>query len=326
MEASIWLLPMALGLDLLLGDPRVAWHPVCLIAMWCRTMEKLWKCWLGKTFWAGCCAWICSSVPVLTLTLGFLWIVSLLVPGEWGVGWGAVVVIYMCMAPRSLAEHGWRVMKADQAGNLTEARQCVSMIVGRDTATLDRHGVLRACIESVAENLTDGVISTIVWASIGIVLAGPEGGALGAMFHRTSNLMDALWGKKNDEYRYFGTWAARMDDVLNWLPARLSLILIAWAAVIVPGCSASKALRIGWKYRYEHASPNSAWSEAAFAGALNLKLSGPISYKGVPAPYPYIGEGLLQATALDLRRAIILMGVSTFLAVASGACLLWLIL
>ena len=138
--------------------------------------------------------------------------------------------------------------------------------------------------------------------------------------------MDALWGKKNDEYRYFGTWAARMDDVLNWLPARLSLILIALAAVIVPGCSASKALRIGWKYRYEHASPNSAWSEAAFAGALNLKLSGPISYKGVPAPYPYIGEGSLQATALDLRRAIILMGVASFLAVASGVCLLCLIL
>ncbi len=315
MPFAIWLIPLALVLDILLGDPRVSWHPVCLAGWWCRRVETFWKHLLGKSFIAGMLAWGCAILPWMVLCGAALSASRLLLPAAWGILIPGVLIVYVCMAPRSLAEHAGRVIHEAAQGDLQGARRAVAMIVGRDTEALDMHGVLRAAIESVAENLTDGVLSSIFWAAIGCAVGGVEAGALCAVLHRVSNIMDAMWGKRNDEYRHFGTWAARTDDVLNFLPARLSLPLIALAALFVPGCSARKALSIGWKYRYEHASPNSAWSEAAFAGALDLRLSGPVAYKGMQAPYPYIGEGRMEATVADARRAVYLMMVTSVLTV-----------
>lgn len=114
-------------------------------------------------------------------------------------------------------------------------------------------------------------------------------------------------GKKNDRYRHFGTFAARTDDALNFIPARLILPCISFSALMVKGTSARRALTMGWAFRNAHASPNSAWSEAAFAGALGLRLGGPVSYKGIPANYPWIGTGRTKASASDLALAIRLM-------------------
>ena len=173
--------------------------------------------------------------------------------------------------------------------------------------TMDGHGIARAAIESVAENLTDGVFSTLFWASAGCLAGGASGAASAALAHRVFNILDAMWGKKNDRYRHFGTFAARTDDALNFIPARLILPCISFSSLMVKGTSARRALTMGWAFRNAHASPNSAWSEAAFAGALGLRLGGPVSYKGIPANYPWIGTGRTKASASDLALAIRLM-------------------
>ena len=137
------------------------------------------------------------------------------------------------------------------------------MMVGRNPDRLDAHGVARACVESVGENLTDGVLSTLFWAGIGLFFFGYPGAACLAVLHRSANMLDALWGKKNKKYIRFGTFAARLDDALNFVPARLSLPFIAFASRIIPNLRHSDILPVGWKYRAAHESPNSAWSEAA---------------------------------------------------------------
>lgn len=315
---AVFLLPSALLLDLLLGEPRNAWHPICRLGSWARRMERFWKKQLGATYTAGTFATISVLLPALFITTLPVWLASQL-PFS-GSGWiAAAFILYFCMAPRSLYEHGKLVETAVKSGDLEQSRRAVAMIVGRDTNELDQAGVLRAAIESVGENLTDGVLSTLFWATVGTLIGGAAGGVAAAVLHRCANILDALWGKKNDEYRYFGTCAARTDDALNFLPARLSLPLIAFSALFVRGARSCASLSLGWKYRYAHASPNSAWSEAAFAGALDLKLSGPISYKGVPAPYPYIGEGRINATEQDLNSALKLMWASTFAMTAASA-------
>lgn len=226
------------------------------------------------------------------------------------------------MAPRGLAEHALRVANALRSGKDGEARHAVSMIVGRNTERLDRHGMARAAIESVAENLTDGVFSTLFWAAAGCLAGGASGAAFAALTHRVFNILDAMWGKKNDQYRHFGTFAARTDDALNFIPARLILPCISLAALFVKGTSARRAFTTGWTFRRAHASPNSAWSEAAFAGALGLRIGGPVSYKGVPADYPWIGTGRTEAAVSDLALAIRLMWVTA----AAGTLIFSLIL
>ena len=314
--ASILLFPCALLLDILLGDPPNAWHPVCAAGSWARRMEAFWKKHLGKTFLSGLLATLCTFIPFLLLVGGSIAATSLFLPGQAGkiLSWViALLSIYFCIAPQGLARHAQAVEQAAKEENLPQARLAVSMIVGRDTQSLDMPGVLRATIESVAENLTDGVLSTLFWAAIGTLLGGAFGCAVAVVLHRVANILDALWGKKNEEYRRFGTFAARTDDALNYLPARLSLPLIALASLFIRKTSTPKAFIMGWKYRYAHPSPNSAWSEATFAGALDLQLSGPISYKGILSPYPLIGEGRREAGINDLRLSIKLMWATSLL-------------
>lgn len=138
----------------------------------------------------------------------------------------------------------------------------------------------RACVESVGENLTDGILSTLFWAGIGLFFFGYPGAACLAVLHRSANVLDALWGKKNEKYIRFGTFAARLDDALNFVPARLSLPFIAFASRIIPNLRHSDILPVGWKYRAAHESPNSAWSEAAFAAALGLQARRPRRVRG----------------------------------------------
>lgn len=316
MVLAPWILPFAWVWDSLFGEPPSRWHPVCWAGSWARRAEIFWKARLGRTLGAGVLAACTALFPGMALAAGSAWAAA-----AWGSAWLACLCpalwVALCMAPRSLAEHAVRVGAAAEQGDLPKARRAVAMIVGRDTGELDRAGVLRAAVESVSENWTDGVLSTLFWAAAGWLACGPAGCAAAVVLHRLMNMLDALWGKKNDEYRHFGTFAARCDDGLNYLPARISLVLIALAACLLPGMSGRRALARGWKYRRAHASPNSAWSEAAFAGALGLKLGGPVSYQGVPADYPWIGDGRSCAEPRDLARAVLLMRVATLLAVAA---------
>ena len=198
----------------------------------------------------------------------------------------------------------------------------VAMLVGRDPQQLDAHGVARACVESVGENLTDGILATLFWAAAGLLLAGLPGAAALAACHRAANVLDALWGRLDATYRCFGTAAARLDDVLNWCPARLALPCIVLAAALLPGLDARACRRVGWRDRHAHESPNSAWSEAAFAGALGLRLGGPARYGPLYRDHPWLGDGSPLATARHIRQAVRLMWASVLVFAASASLLL----
>ena len=215
--------------------------------------------------------------------------------------------LYLCIAPRSLKEHALAVSDSLEKNDVEGARTAVSAIVGRSTQNMDSFAVSRACIESVAENVTDSVLSSIFWTSVGLIFFGFEGAVAFMVLHRCFNTLDAMWGKRNETYQYFGTFAARMDDVLNFCPARLSLLSIVGASYFTPNTDYKEAWRVGYAYRYAHNSPNSAWSEAPFAGALGLKLGGPVSYGDLFVDYPYFGDGTIEADVSHIRLAIKLM-------------------
>ena len=277
MIPCLLLLPAALLLDILFGDPPNRRHPVCLIGWCARRLEPAARRLWGGSFKAGMLAalGVCAAAEcgLFLLFLPFFTLSSL-TASPWLPWIPAVLAVYICMAPRGLAEHAARVF------------------------------------------------STLFWAAAGCLIGGALGAAAAALVHRVFNILDAMWGKKNEQYRHFGTFAARTDDTLNFIPARLILSCISLAALFLPGASSRHALTVGWTFRRAHASPNSAWSEAAFAGALGLRIGGPVSYKGMPADYPWIGSGRKEATAGDLDRAIRLMWLTT----AIGTLLFSLIL
>lgn len=219
----------------------------------------------------------------------------------------ALFCLYLCIAPRSLAEHALAIAKPLQENNIIAAQKAVSAIVGRSTKNMDSSSVARACVESVGENVTDSVLSSLFWASVGLILFGFLGSVFFALLHRCFNTLDAMWGKRNEQYQYFGTFAARTDDILNFFPARLSLFSIVIAAYFTKKTNYKEAWRVGYAYRYSHNSPNSAWSEAAFAGALGLKLGGPVNYGTLFVDYPYFGDGTLHANDSHIHLAIKLM-------------------
>jgi adenosylcobinamide-phosphate synthase len=202
------------------------------------------------------------------------------------------------LALRSLGEAGFAVRDPLRKGDIEGARHAVSMIVGRDTESLDREGVIRAAVETVAENTADGVIAPLFYLALG--------GAVGGMVYKAVNTMDSMLGYKNERYQYFGTAAARLDDVAGFVPARLSGLLLVAAAGLT-GMDAAGAWRIFCRDRYAHKSPNSAQSESAVAGALGVRLAGDAVYGGVVVHKPTIGEPCREIEAEDIPRACRLM-------------------
>lgn len=196
------------------------------------------------------------------------------------------LVAWPALAQRSLDQHFVPIMKALQAGDLATAQEAVGMIVGRDTAALDREGVARASIESLAESFCDGVIAPLFW----LILAGLPG--VWAM--KAINTADSLIGHKEAPYGHFGWAAARLDDAMNYIPARISALMICLAGL--------RGWRTCRRYARCHASPNAGWPEAAMAGVLGVRLAGPVSYDGVVTDKPWIGIGA-TADVSDMVRA-----------------------
>ncbi len=315
------LLWLALGLDAIIGDPRSKYHPVCLMGNFAYALEKFLR--QGPNnftmFLRGALAWLCVISLSCTAAIGLVSLAGLLA-GNIGKYSICALILALCMAPKSLAQHAKNIIIPLNKNDLTTARQKLAMIVGRDVHSLDSHAIARAAIESVGENLVDGVLASLFWASVGLYF-GYEVSAALVVLHRASNVLDAQWGKKNATYVRFGTCAARMDDMLNYIPARFSLICIYLAALIQKMyvqktwyiIDKTELFRTAWRYRYAHASPNSAWSEAAFASALGLTLSGPVCYKGQAVQYPYIGHGTLHASTSHMEKALHLLWLSTFI-------------
>ena len=212
-------------------------------------------------------------------------------------GWAVeVLLVAVLLAQRSLFDHVAAVGKALTQGGIVGGREAVRQIVGRDPNSLDTHGVARAAIELLAENFSDGVVAPAIFYALF--------GLPGIFVYKTANTLDSMIGHKTPRHRHFGWAAARLDDLLNLVPARLSGLLLAAAALVVPQAHVAPAFRIMLRDAGKHRSPNAGWPEAATAGALDLALAGPRRYHGVVVDDPWLGDGRARATIADIGRAL----------------------
>ena len=329
----LYVLWAAMLLDLVLGDPRRLPHPVRLMGRLAQGLETLTRPRLGSARVAGCLTVLLLFTIVAGLSMGTLFLFSRL-SGPLFIG-SSVLLLYTTIAARDLVAHSRRVYQG-LAGDINEARRAVAMIVGRDTEQLDREGIVRACVESVAENMSDGIVAPLFWATagamVGLAAGGPWPVILGvsfALLYKGINTMDSMFGYRNEQYRHFGTCPARLDDAVNFAPARLSGLALVLAAPFFrtnPGGSRRILVRDHGK----HTSPNAGWPEAAMAGALGLQLGGTSSYFGKKTSKPLIGDGenspqaahILQANQLVLTAS----ALSLLLLTLSYSAILALIL
>lgn len=310
-------LAAAVFLDLLLGDPRSFPHPVQLIGFFCNRSEWLFRKLLTSEYLAGLCT-VCS-VLLLTLTLTAALLLS---ANYYSTLLGQIVAIfllYTTLAARGLVAHSRAVYHAlDDTESLSAARTAVAQIVGRDTAALDRCGIIRACIETVAENMVDGVTAPLFYGVLLSLFANPTGidplflALLGAMGYKAVNTMDSMVGYKNDHYISFGRAAAKLDDLVNWFPSRISGLMLVAAAFLL-GYDWQNSFRIFQRDRLAHASPNAAHSEAAVAGALGVALGGTSVYFGKEMTKAVIGDEKRMAEDKDILRTNHLMLMGSFL-------------
>ena len=295
---------------MLLGDPQRLPHPV----RWMGRAIVLAEPWFRR-------------LPGRGVVAGGLFAAALIV-GTWTLTWFALgqcrqvhpalgfaletVAVYFCLSARSLMDAAEEIRVLLKGKHLETARAKVAMVVGRDVDRYQAPDIARATVETVAENFVDGVLSPLFFAAIG--------GAPLAMAFKMVNTLDSMVGYKNEAYYYFGWAAARLDDVLNFIPARLSVPVIALAAQLLGG-SGRRALRTAWAEGANHTSPNAGRPEAAFAGALGVKINGPNTYGGILVKKPFIGIRFREVEVDDIRKACDLMMVSALLSLALSLAL-----
>lgn len=296
-------------LDLLFGDPYFLPHPIRLIG---SLIAKIEKCFLGKNknrnekreLRQG----ICMVIIVLfsTMTAATL-ILFLAYSMNCYLGMAVeMIMTYQILAVKCLKDESMKVYRCLKEKTLPEARKAVSMIVGRDTDCLDEAGVAKAAIETVAENTSDGVIAPMLYTALG----GPILGLL----YKAVNTMDSMIGYKNDTYLYFGRAAAKLDDVVNFLPARISAYFMILASFLGGKCfSGKRAYYIYKRDNRNHASPNSAQTESVCAGALGIQLAGDASYFGEIVKKPYIGDNVRAVEYEDIKRVNRLMYLTAWI-------------
>ena len=285
-------------LDLMIGDPRWLYHPVCLIGNLIAFLEKILRKIFPKTDKGELAAGTVEVILVCLLSGGIPFLILHILYGI-SVWAGFALETFWCyqlLATKSLKTESMKVYDRLKNGTLDEARYAVSMIVGRDTECLDETGVAKAAIETVAENTSDGVIAPMIYTAIGGPILG--------FFYKAVNTMDSMVGYKNDRYLYFGRTAAKLDDIVNYIPARISALLMVVSCFFCgKEFDGKRAWYIFKRDRYNHASPNSAQSEAVCAGALGIRLAGNASYFGKIVEKPYIGDAERAVETEDIKRA-----------------------
>lgn len=295
-------------LDLLLGDPRKLPHPVKSIGFLAMNAEALLRKYQGISLKAaGILAVVIVVGGTAVVTWGVLWLCSSVHP-LFGVA-ASIVILYFSFATEDLAGHARAVLAALEQKDLQQAREKVGMMVGRDIAEMDKEDVVQATVESVAENTVDGVTAPMFYA----LLFGP----VGAMTYKAINTLDSMFGYKDERYMEFGWASAKLDDAANYLPARLTVPVVGFAAWIMR-LDGYAVFRSVVRTARKHASPNAGFSEAAFAGALGVRLGGPRSYGGIRQKLPYLGIVENDCTIVTLRKTIRLMVLSAFLFLIVG--------
>ena len=243
----------------------------------------------------------------------------------------ALLVLYLGVAGGDLVRHSKNVYQALQSNDINRARNAVALLVGRDTDTMDRTTISRACVESVSENLVDGITAPLFWAILfafgTAVFSSPPiiGAATGVMMYKAINTMDSMFGYKNKQYIDFGYVPAVVDDLFNFLPARITGFCIIAAAYLL-GYDSRQAARIFFQDRLKSSSPNSGHPESAVAGALGIQLGGPASYFGELIDIPTIGRGLRLPDAADILKCNRLVISSAFIFLLSSCVVIVLVL
>jgi adenosylcobinamide-phosphate synthase len=310
------LTPLLLGflLDQLLGDPPGWPHPVRWLGRLVTLLEPPLRRLLPERL---------GGVVLLLLVAGTAGGATWLLLALAGAVHPAVrlvlatVLVYLGLAARSLARETAAVLTPCEKGDWPEARRRLARIVGRDTHDLPPADIYRACVETVAENTSDGVVAPLLYAA----LMGP----VGLWIFKAISTLDSMVGYRSERYRYFGWASARADDLANLLPARLTYLLLALAALLT-GERAAAALRQGYCDGRKHPSPNAGWPEAAMAGALGVQLGGPATYDGVLSEKPRLGEATRPLTLDAVRQAVRLMLLAAWLAlVVLGAAFVWFV-
>ena len=292
------------GLDAVLGDPQGWPHLVIGYGKLISLLEKLCYDWKNKRL-AGAVLVLCMLLFSAGSAGLVLYLCMLLHPVVYVIAGG--VLCWQCLAAKSLRVESEKVYKALKEGGLQSGRDAVAMIVGRDTDVLDEDGVVRAAVETVAENTSDGEIAPLLY----MALFGPVGGCV----YKAINTMDSMIGYRNERYGRFGTVAERLDDAANFIPSRFAALIMMVASAAV-GLNALDAFRIWKRDRYKHASPNSAQTESVMAGALEVRLAGDAVYGGVVHKKEYIGDDIRPIEMEDIHRSQRLMTVTSVLAFA----------
>lgn len=316
---SLCALIMGFCLDLIVGDPHWMPHPIVFIGKLIDLTEKAMRKLFPKTVrgenFAGAAIWlivvtVSAGIPLLILWLSYgasRWLGFLL----------ETIMCAQILATKSLKKESMKVYDALKTGDLEKARYAVSMIVGRDTQRLDEAGIARAAVETVAENTSDGIIAPMLFLAIG-------GAPLG-FFYKAVNTMDSMLGYVEHPYKNVGLVPAKMDDLFNYIPARLSALLMLTAGTLL-GMDGKNGWKIFRRDRYHHASPNSAQTESVCAGLLGLRLAGDAWYHGVLHKKKFIGDPMREIEPEDIPRACRLLYATAIISLAVFAAVKFLIL
>lgn len=296
MKYSIYACIIGFILDMIFGDPHWLYHPIRLIGKLITNTEKMVRSCFPKTKSGERMGGIVLAIIVMVVST-CIPLMIVVICYKIHVYLGVVIESIFCyqlLATKSLKVESMKVYKALKGGDIEKARYAVSMIVGRDTKSLDAVGITKAAVETVAENTSDGSIAPL----IGIIIGGAPLGFL----YKSINTMDSMIGYKNDKYINLGRFAAKLDDIVNYIPARFSAYMMILSAYIL-GMDGKNAYRIYKRDRYKHASPNSAHTESVCAGALRIKLAGDAYYFGKLHKKEYIGDALRETEVEDIKRA-----------------------
>lgn len=309
--------------DLLFGDPRWFPHPVRIIGKVALLAESFTRKLPVSLSIGGRLAVLIVLCSTGGTCLALFFMLSYAPPPFFLLG--ATFILYTTLAARDLLTHAKQVVAALAVQDIEQARVRVGMIVGRDTDQLDTAGIVQACVESVAENMSDGIIAPLFWSIIAASFSEFFNGLLGnpivwgvtaAMLYKAINTMDSMFGYTNERYLVFGSCAARLDDLVNFFPARISGLSLVLAALVC-GYDMKKSFYILKRDRQQHSSPNAGWPEAAMAGALKIQLGGVSSYLGKRSEKPPLGDPFLAPEPHHITQA------TTLVATASLLCLLF---